>query len=91
MPEAIHDWRRAQGLPAKSGPSAIITTKGVLRFSPDGEAYLASIHPGIEVEEVLASTGWTLRVADALEETPVPSAAELAAIRALDPNRFWTN
>jgi glutaconate CoA-transferase subunit B len=30
-------WRRAQGLPANSGPSAVITTKGVLRFGADGE------------------------------------------------------
>ena len=36
-------WRRAHGLPARSGPSAIITTMGVLRFSEDGEAFLASI------------------------------------------------
>lgn len=83
-------WRRAQGLPAKSGPSALITTLGVLRFGADGEAYLASVHPGVRVEDVLANTGWTLRVADALMETPAPSDAELAVIRELDPKRFWT-
>ena len=85
-----NSWRRAQGLPAKSGPSAMITTLGVLRFGADGEAYLASVHPGVRVEEVLANTGWTLRVADALMETPAPSDVELAAIRELDPKRFWT-
>lgn len=83
-------WRVAQGLPARSGPSALITTLGVLRFGGDGEAYLASIHPGTSVEEVLANTGWTLRVAEALDETPAPTAAELAAMRELDPNHFWT-
>jgi glutaconate CoA-transferase subunit B len=83
-------WRRAQGLPARSGPSAIITTMGVLRFAEDGEAYLASIHPGIRVEEVLSSTGWTLRVSDNLAETPEPSEVELGAIREIDPNHFWT-
>jgi glutaconate CoA-transferase subunit B len=85
-----NSWRRAQGLPAKSGPSALITTMGVLRFGADGEAYLASVHPGVRVEEVLANTGWTLRVADALMETPAPSDGELAVIRELDPKRFWT-
>ncbi|MGH9815744.1 MAG: CoA-transferase subunit beta [Candidatus Acidiferrales bacterium] len=85
-----NSWRRAQGLPAKSGPSAMITTMGVLRFGTDGEAYLASVHPGVRVEEVLANTGWTLRVADALMETPAPSDAELAVMRELDPKRFWT-
>jgi len=83
-------WRRGQGLPAKSGPSALITTMGVLRFGADGEAYLASVHPGVRVEDVLANTGWTLRVADALMETPAPSDEELAVIRELDPKRFWT-
>ncbi|MGH9796375.1 MAG: CoA-transferase subunit beta [Candidatus Acidiferrales bacterium] len=85
-----NSWRRAQGLPAKSGPSAMITTMGVLRFGTDGEAYLASVHPGVRVEDVLANTGWTLRVADALMETPAPSDAELAVMRELDPKRFWT-
>jgi glutaconate CoA-transferase subunit B len=85
-----NSWRRAQGLPAKSGPSAVITTMGVLRFGSDGEAFLASVHPGVRVEDVLANTGWTLRVADALMETPAPSEAALAAIRELDPKRFWT-
>jgi glutaconate CoA-transferase subunit B len=83
-------WRSAQGLPAKSGPSAIITTMGVLRFGEDGEAYLASIHPGPRVEEVLSHTGWALRVADDLKTTPEPSESELAIIREIDPNRFWT-
>ena len=83
-------WRRAQGLPARSGPAAVITTLGVLRFTSDGEAYLASVHPGVRVEEVLSNTGWTLRVADDLLETPVPTDAELATMRELDPNRFWT-
>jgi glutaconate CoA-transferase subunit B len=84
-------WRRAQGLPVCSGPSAVITTLGVLRFTSDGEAYLASVHPGVKVEAVLSNTGWALRVADNLFETPAPSEAELAAMRELDPNRFWTS
>jgi glutaconate CoA-transferase subunit B len=63
---------------------------GVQRFGEDGEAYLASIHPGIRMEEVLGNTGWTLRVADDLCVTPEPSEGELAAIREIDPNHFWT-
>jgi glutaconate CoA-transferase subunit B len=82
-------WRRAQGLPQDSGPSAIITTLGVLRFGSDGEAYLASVHPGISVEEVLANTGWTLRVADELTETPPPTDSELRVMREIDPKHFW--
>jgi glutaconate CoA-transferase subunit B len=83
-------WRIAQGLPAKSGPSAIITTRGILRFGKDGEAFLASVHPGQGVEEVLANTGWNLKLADNVTETSPPSAEELAVIREIDPKGFWT-
>jgi glutaconate CoA-transferase subunit B len=87
---AGNGWRRAQGLPARSGPSALITTMGVLRFTSDGEAFLASVHPGVCVEDVLSNTGWTLRVDDDLAETAAPSEAELAVMRELDPDHFWT-
>jgi glutaconate CoA-transferase subunit B len=87
---AGNSWRRAQGLRARSGPSAVITTMGILRFGGDGEAYLASVHPGVRVEDVLANTGWTLRVADSLIETPAPAERELAAMRELDPKGLWT-
>lgn len=83
-------WRRAHGLPAATGPSAVITTLGVLRFGRDGEAFLVSVHPGVSVEEVLANTGWPLRVSDELMETVPPSDEELGVMRELDPNRFWT-
>jgi glutaconate CoA-transferase subunit B len=63
---------------------------GVLRFGADGEAFLASVHPGISVEEVLTNTGWTLRVADELLETQAPGDAELHVMREIDPNHFWT-
>jgi glutaconate CoA-transferase subunit B len=82
-------WRQRVGLP-RGGPSAVITTKAVLRFSQDGEAYLASVHPGVGVDEVVANTGWKLRVAKNVSETPSPSATELKAIREYDREGFWT-
>lgn len=83
-------WRERVGLP-RGGPSAVITTKGLLRFGPDGEAYLASVHPGVSVEDVVANTGWKLKVADELTITAEPSAAELHAIRDYDKRGFWTS
>ncbi|MGC1128675.1 MAG: hypothetical protein WA875_03865 [Candidatus Acidiferrales bacterium] len=68
----------------------MITTLGVLRFGNDCEAFLSSVHPGVSVEEVLANTGWPLRVADDLIETLPPTDEELRVIRELDPQRFWT-
>jgi len=83
-------WRQRHGL-LGGGPVAIITTLAVLRF-PDGggEAYLASLHPGHAVDEVLENTGWDLQVADDVSETTPPTDAELAAIRRFDPDGFWT-
>jgi glutaconate CoA-transferase, subunit B len=84
------NWRQRVGLP-RGGPSAVITTKAVLRFSDDGEAYLASVHPGVSVDNVVNNTGWQLRVSDDLMQTPEPSAAELNAIREYDKQGFWTS
>lgn len=83
-------WRKRHGL-LGGGPVAIITTLGVLRFPEEGgEVFLASVHPGHGVKEVLAETGWSLQVSDAVSETSAPTAAELAAIRRFDPHGFWT-
>jgi glutaconate CoA-transferase, subunit B len=82
-------WRKRVGL-LRGGPSAVITTKAVLRFREDGEAYLASVHPGIEVEDVLSNTGWKLRVGDDFSQTPAPLAEELKTIREYDKQGFWT-
>jgi glutaconate CoA-transferase subunit B len=84
-------WRGRHGL-LGGGPAAIVTTLAVLRFpAGGGEAFLASVHPGHTVDEVRAETGWDLRVADGVGETPAPSPLELAHIRRLDPDGFWTS
>ena len=82
-------WRKRVGLP-RGGPAAVITTKAVLRFDEDGEAYVASLHPGVEVEDVLSNTGWNLRLGRKLGETPQPAAEELNVIREYDKEGFWT-
>ncbi|MCL4297419.1 MAG: CoA-transferase [Anaerolineae bacterium] len=83
-------WRERVGLP-RGGPATVITTLGVLRF--DGETremVLTSTHPGVMVAEVLANTGWPLRVASEVTETPAPTEAELTMLRLFDPQGFWT-
>ena len=83
-------WREQNGLPG-GGPSAIVTTLAVLRFPQGGgEAYLASVHPGHTVEEVRQQTGWDLAVPADVGVTPEPAPDELAHIRRLDPDGFWT-
>jgi glutaconate CoA-transferase, subunit B len=83
-------WRQQLGLP-RGGPAAVITTKCVLRFADDGEAYLSTIHPGVTVDDVLANTAWKLKIAQNLQTTPEPNQAELKAIREYDKKGFWTS
>jgi len=84
------DWRRRVGLP-RGGPAAVITTLGVLGFDPETrEAYLAASFPGADPETIRRETGWPLRIAPDVREVPGPSAEELAIIRGLDPEGFWT-
>lgn len=83
-------WRQRVGLP-RGGPAAVITTLCVLRFDPQTcEMILASTHPGVSVEDVKMNTGWSLRVAPELIETPIPSPDMLGLLRKLDPESFWT-
>jgi glutaconate CoA-transferase subunit B len=88
--DGTHHWRKRNGL-LGGGPAAIITTLCVLRFPElGGEAYLASVHPGHTIDEVRAETGWDLKVAEYVSETPPPAESELEAIRRFDPEGFWT-
>jgi glutaconate CoA-transferase subunit B len=66
------------------GPTVLVTDLGILK--PDAETReltLVSIHPGVTVEQAKAATGWPLKLAAELVETPPPTAAELQALRAL--------
>ncbi|HEU5441346.1 MAG TPA: CoA-transferase [Ktedonobacterales bacterium] len=85
------DWRVRVGLP-RGGPAAVITTLGVLGFAPEThEMELRSWHPFTTADEVRASTGWDLRIAPDVRETPAPTANELRIIRECDPQGFWTH
>src|SRR5437660_3769401 len=83
-------WRERVGLPG-GGPATLITTLGVFRFDEQSkEAVLASYHPGQSVDTLRAETGWSVRVAPEVRETPGPTDAELALVRACDPEGVWT-
>ena len=47
------------------------------------ELVVTSLHPGVSREAVTAATGWPLRFADSVTETPVPTDAELEVLRNL--------
>lgn len=78
--------RNQLGIPGK-GPTVVITTKGVLRISSDGELYLSSHFLGTTVEEILQETGWELKVDPGIECTKPPTPDELRILREIDPNK----
>jgi glutaconate CoA-transferase, subunit B len=75
-----------------AGPQKIITDLGVLEPDPQSlEFTLTGLYPGITFTEVRERTGWDLAVADEPEIIAVPSAAELAALRAFGTEARSTN
>ena len=66
------------------GPQWLVTELGVLDF-PGGEARLVQRFPDVTVEEIRGATGFDLEVAGNLRVVAPPSAAELAAVRSVDP------
>ena len=61
----------------------VVTDLGILE-PHDGELTLVAVHPGVEVADVQAATGWDLRVAPDVRATEPPSDDELSALRALE-------
>jgi glutaconate CoA-transferase subunit B len=55
-------------------------------FEPDPkskEMIVTSLHPGVTRAQITDNTGWPVRYADKVSETPAPSARELEVLRAL--------
>ena len=78
------DHRKRLGLPG-AGPVAVISDLGILRPDPvSKELTLISIHYGVLLDDVLAATGWELKVASSLEVTPEPTVEELSILRDLE-------
>lgn len=72
------------------GVTALITELGVMRADQDGELCLTHVHQGIKVQDVVAATGWPLRVAPRIEVTAGPTERELRLLREeIDPKRVY--
>lgn len=77
------DSRERSGATGR-GPTAVITDLGILTPDTDSrELTLTSLHPGVSVEQVIAATGWPLKVADDIATTPAPTPQELTVLREL--------
>ncbi len=81
---------------AAAGPSAtryheirfVVSNLGVFDFAtPDRVMRLASVHPGVTVDDVRAATGFDLVVPDEVPDTRMPTPEELDLLRTvLDPS-----
>jgi len=77
------DHRARLGLATK-GPTRLVTDLCI--FEPDPrtkEMSVTAIHPGITRAEIAESTGWPVRFAATVAETPSPTAHELEVLRDL--------
>ncbi len=75
-----------------TGPYVVITDLGEYRFDEEtGEMTLVSMHPGVTLDDIHENTGWEMRVADDVRETPAPTDEELRLIREeLDPEGVYS-
>lgn len=75
------DHRARLGI-TTAGPAKVITDLCVMEPDPDTrELTVTSLHPGTTRDKVADATGWTVRFAQDVAETPAPSAHELEVLR----------
>jgi len=77
------DHRARLGVTTK-GPTRLVTDLSM--FEPDPktkEMTVVSIHPGVTREQIDEATGWKVRYAPKVAETPPPGARELEVLREL--------
>jgi glutaconate CoA-transferase subunit B len=85
--------RTRDGQPTKElghrggGPQWLVTELGLFDFDADGHARLAAVYPDTSVDEVLANTAFTPRLAAKVETIPAPEHSVVELIRRLDPLR----
>ncbi len=83
------DEREKAGLTG-GGPAMIITDMAVFRFHPETKrAYLASIHAGVDPEEVVARSGFALELTDDIPSTLEPDHRTVELLRGLDPDGVY--
>ncbi|TDB04190.1 CoA-transferase subunit beta [Halomonas marinisediminis] len=79
------DGKGREGVPnIGKGPTRVITDLCVMKPDPETrELVVVSLHPGVTPEQVQEATGWEIRFAEVLENTPEPSEKELEILREL--------
>jgi glutaconate CoA-transferase subunit B len=66
------------------GPTRVITDLAVMEPDPaTRELTVVALHPGVTREQVADATGWPVKFADQVADTPPPGAQELEVLRDL--------
>ncbi|MBL4890699.1 MAG: CoA-transferase subunit beta [Rhizobiaceae bacterium] len=66
------------------GPTALITDLALWKPDPETKEFtVVSIHKGVTRDDLQATCGWTIKYADGVSETPVPTELELTTLRDL--------
>jgi len=77
------DTRAKLGLKTK-GPTRLMTDLAVFEPEPGtNEMIVTSLHPGVTRAQVVEATGWPVRFAATVAETPAPTERELEVLREL--------
>jgi glutaconate CoA-transferase subunit B len=83
--------RSATGEPRRTlghrghGPDSLVTDLGRFDFDASGSMRLRAVFPDVTVNDVAASTGFPLAVADVVEPMALPDGHAVQIIRELDP------
>jgi glutaconate CoA-transferase subunit B len=73
--------RNQLGYKPGTGPRTLVNPLGLFRFGNDGEMYAAALHPGVGADEVRASFGWPIKIANDCAVLREPTAQELTVTR----------
>ncbi len=77
------DDRARLGIKTK-GPTKLVTDLAIFEPDPQSkEMTVVSIHPGVTRDQIKDSTGWPVRYAATVAETPAPTEQELSVLREL--------
>ena len=72
------------------GPSLVVTNLCQMDFDPDTKRIrLATVHPGVSVQQVLENSGFDLIVPENVQTTELPTPEELTLLRGIDPSGIY--
>jgi glutaconate CoA-transferase subunit B len=72
------------------GPSLVVTNLCQMDFDPETKRIrLATVHPGVTVDQVVENSGFDLIIPDKVPTTEFPTCEELELLRAIDPTGIY--